>query len=114
MKSLAEKRPRSPQHPCKTSRRHGDRPGHHKAEAGIPASRTDPREIEKVENLCRIGHARDQQSESEDQADCKLKDDAHDAQPRCRATNTVAIPVAMNVRVATIERTESRDSPHTP
>ena len=32
----------------------------------------------------------------------------------CRTTNTVAIPAAMKASVATSERGESRDSPHTP
>lgn len=32
----------------------------------------------------------------------------------CRCTNTVRNPTAMNVAVATSERSDPRDSPHTP
>ena len=44
----------------------------------------------------------------------KLRNDGHGVQPRCRVTNTVAIPAAMNVIVATKDRIESREIPHTP
>ena len=36
------------------------------------------------------------------------------AYPQCRIKNTVTIPVTMKVAVATRERTESREIPHTP
>src|SRR5437764_2100772 len=109
---FAKERSRSPQNPFEAHKGHGNCASHDEGEACIPGPRANRGEIEKVEHLCRIGHAGQHQSETEDQADCELENDCHDAQPICRVTNTVAIPAAMKVAVATNDRTDNRDSPH--
>src|SRR3954451_15694752 len=110
---FAKKRSRSPQNPFEAHEGDGNCASHDEGEACIPGPGANSGEIEKVEHLCRIGHAGQHQSEAEDQADCELENDCHDAQPICRVTNTVAIPAAMKVAVATNDRTDNRDSPHT-
>src|SRR5260370_42694556 len=114
MKFLAEERPRLPQNPIETDKGQSTRAGHHKGEARTPGPPTNACEIEKVEDLCRIRHAGYQESKTEDQADCNLEANRHDAPPKCRAINTVTIPAAIKVMVATRERIESRETPHTP
>src|ERR1019366_9304652 len=101
MECFAEQRPGLPAHKAIADDGHGDRPGHDEGEAGIPVSAADAGEIEKVQNLGWIGHAGQQQSKTEGETDRKLENNRHDVQPRCRAMNTVAIPVAMKVTVAT-------------
>src|SRR5258708_15492109 len=114
MEFFGKPRLRPLQDPTITHKGHDDGTHHHKGEARIPGSRSNPGEIEKVEDFCWIGHAGQQESETKDQTDRKLENNGHSVHPRCRATKTVAMPVAMKVTVATRERIESRDNPHTP
>src|SRR5262249_14010100 len=78
-----------------------------------------PGHVEKTDDLGGIHHLRDDQPEPENDSrregrEQLLRGGAHGCAARCRTTNTVAIPAAMNATVATIERFEPRAMPHTP
>src|SRR4051812_31208076 len=84
-----------------------DRAAHHEAERRVPVAE----EVEEADDLARIAHAGKEQADAEHQAGGEGGEGAH---ARCRTTKTVAMPAPMKARVATSERGESRDRPHTP
>jgi hypothetical protein len=86
---------------------HQHRAAHDEGKRGIPGAEN----VEKADHLARIGHAREDETDAEDKACGESGEGAHG---KCLATNTVAMPARMNAAVATSERGESRDSPHTP
>src|SRR5207237_427685 len=68
--------------------------------------------IEEALDLARIRHAGDEQAEPEHQSRGEGGERVHAS--TCRITSTVANPASMNAAVATSERGDRRDSPHTP
>src|SRR5215831_13977641 len=78
-----------------------------------------PGHVEKADDLSGVHHLRDGQPEAEQDSrregrEQLLRGGAHGCTTRWRTTYTVAIAVAMNTIVATIERFEPRAMPHTP
>lgn len=72
-------------------------------------------EIEKPDDLGRVRHARDDQSDAENQTHDKLGEATHHAfTRRCRITKTMKNPAPMKATVATKDRGDNRDSPQTP
>ena len=56
-----------------------------------------------------------EQPKAEDETGKRIDGDAHGQPPTtCRITNTVTKPVDMKIAVATTERNDSREIPHTP
>src|SRR5439155_2174530 len=93
------------------------RADHRQREGRIPRAR----HIQETENLGRIDQPGNEKPEPEDEAG----DEGAQCIHRCcsvaaqlpimwRTTNTVTNPAAMNDSVATIERGDRRDIPHTP
>jgi len=102
---------------------HGSR--HDEDQSGIPL----PEEIEKTDDLFRLGHAgdpkpdREEKTNHEGRADLRPRNRRrrmtavarrHDHTPNQRMTATVAMPAPINVSVAAIERIEKRLIPQTP
>src|SRR5690606_25778472 len=90
----------------------GERRRHDQQQAGVPGAE----DVEKVQNLGRIGHAGDGDAGAEDETDGSSSQNAEHQKPpnRWRMTNTVIAVVAMKVAVATIDRGERRAMPQTP
>ncbi len=86
---------------------HQDRAAHDEGERRVPAAR----DVEEADHLARVGHAGDDEPDAEHQAGGESGERVH---IRCLVTKTVAMPAAMNAPVATSERGDRRDSPHTP
>jgi len=92
---------------------HDDGAGHHQRQRRIPRAR----KIEKALNLGRIDHARHDEPGAEDKSCDEGAQCIHGCAQvpmTCRTTNTVATPAAMNESVATIDRGDRREIPHTP
>src|SRR5712691_10425631 len=100
------------QHQAEESGRHRHRAAHDEREARIPPAE----EIEEVGHLLRIHHLRDGEPDTEEQAGeegARVLRHCH-ARSRWRMMNMVSAPLAMKVRVATIERGDRRDTPQIP
>ncbi len=84
-----------------------DRACHDERERRIPVAE----DVEECDDLAGIGHTRDDEPDSENESGGEGGDEIH---ATCLVMKTVAMPAAMKAAVATSERGESRDSPHTP
>src|SRR5712675_205105 len=108
-----EQRPRAFLHERESTGGDRDRARHDERERRIPGAG----EVEKAEHLRRVRHPGNEEPQPEDQARREGSRGIH-GRPYCeirwRATYTVAKPAAMNARVATIERGDMRETPHTP
>src|SRR5690606_25864678 len=87
---------------------------HDEGEGGIPGSE----HVQEALYFRRVGHPGNGHADAEQNAgNQRRKILSHDVQPQLdsrRRMATVAIPLAMNVRVARIERMERRDIPQMP
>ena len=76
MEPFREEGPCPPKHQPEAAIGHRNRPGHHASNC-IPGARWDGANVEKVQHLCRVRHARQDQAETEDQTDHELDGDCH-------------------------------------
>ena len=89
-----------------------DRSGHDEGEGRVPGTG----DVEERPHPRRIDHAGHGEAGAEQRAAHERKEALahHDTTPTRRMRVTVAIPVAMNVPVATMDRGDRRDRPQTP
>ena len=112
MKDRLEDRSDAPENTAIARGRDGDGAQHHPEKGRVPA----PGHIEKADDLVRLGHAGDAEPQGEEHAAQKGRELAvhpemqfHREPPNPMSiASTVSIPVAMKVKVAAIERGESR------
>src|SRR5262249_17305913 len=69
------------------------------------------RDVEEADDLARIGHARKDEADAEHESRGERAECVHVS---WRQTKTVALPASMNATVATTERGDRREMPHTP
>src|SRR5512135_210406 len=95
-----------------TNERDRDRSQHDEGKARVKGAE----QIEEVEHLRRVDHARDDEPKTEQKSGERIDGEAYPHQPpsKWRATKTVANPAAMKIAVATMDRGESRAIPQTP
>src|SRR5215472_11913107 len=110
-----KQRVRAPEHQAEPRDRDRERAADDEEQRRVPF----PGDVEKADDLGGVHHLRDDQPQAENDSRREsgkqlLRRGAHGCTTRCRTTYTVAIAVAMNTIVATIERFEPRAMPHTP
>ena len=103
---------------------HRDGAAHDEGERRVPGAG----QVQEADHLAGVGHAGNHQAPAEEKADGEfgcalqvgvfhgdvLRGCVHRTHSKCLITKTMAKPAAMKVPVATIERGDRRDSPHTP
>src|SRR5207247_7612787 len=90
-------------------RGHRDGSRHHEEQARVPITG----DVQEVEHLARIRHAREPQADAEQKSRAERRD--HEGTPSTwRMITAVAMPVARKIATATSERIEKRPRPQTP
>ena len=114
MEFLAKDGPRLPLHPIVTDKGHRDGAGHDEGELGSQLPERMPARSRKLSTFAGSDMPDNTSPRPKIRPIANWETIAMMAHPKCRATKTVRTPVAMKVMVATSERTESREMPHTP
>ncbi len=110
VEGIDEERARHPALDHPGDRHRNERTGHDERQRRIPRAE----QVEERTDALGVGHARQREPGTEYRARRHRRKQALHSRPPVRISATVAIPLAMNSKVAVIERSDSRDMPHTP
>ena len=110
-KCLRHPRSRAAQHKAVAKRCYAQCTAHYKGKARVPRAGN----VEEVDDLGRVGHARDGDANAKDEADEVAYEKTHDYAPMMwRITKTVRAVVIIKVMVAAMDRPDRRAMPQTP